>query len=215
MRPHILQQIQPVLKEMWPPDADGEGATVVEPKLPLACWLVSEDTHLMTEPSDAGCGGGGRGKWLNNILWMKCNAYTVHTVNEQTGHTVNTDAADTAYTHSSIQCIAVLLRNCPPTELATQCIYVYKHYTYKLHTLYTHSPNRTGNTVYIRTYVYTHYVGCIYTVYTHSSIQWGVLLRHYSPTELAMCKNYTVYMYVLILCLRTYSMVTDVVRRGS
>ena len=59
--------------------------------------------------------------------------------------------------------------------------------------------------VYIRTHVYTHYVGYIYTVYTHSSIQWGVLLRNYSPTELAMCKNYTVYTYLYIYCVYAHT----------
>lgn len=62
---------------MRTPDTNGESATVVETELPLARRLVSEDAHLMAEPSKV------EGE-------------------ENGAHTVNVDETDMANTHSCI-----------------------------------------------------------------------------------------------------------------
>ena len=90
---------------MCTPDANGESATVVETKLPLARRLISEDAHLMAEPSD-----------------MEGEENEAHTVSVDAAHRVNVDETHMAKTHSCILC-SVLHRNYP--KRACEKVYIF------------------------------------------------------------------------------------------
>ena len=101
------------MEEMCTPDTDGESATVVETKLPLAGRLISEDAHLMAEPSD--------------MEGEENEAHTVsvdaaHRVSVDAAHRVNVDETHMANAYSCILCSA-LHRSYP--ERACEKVYIF------------------------------------------------------------------------------------------
>ena len=91
------------MEEMCTPDTNGESATVVETKLPLARRLISEDAHLMAEPSDM--------EREENAA-HRVSVDAAHTVSVDAAHRVSVDETHMANTRSCILC-SVLHRNYP------------------------------------------------------------------------------------------------------